>query len=73
MIKNKEIAKDVSDLMLEIGSKLNGSVAKVQQHCTQDETDRYRKIVGVLMGEMLLEVMNPIYRDHPDLKPSGLK
>jgi len=25
-----------------------------------------------VMGEMLLEVMNPLYREHPDLKPAGL-
>jgi hypothetical protein len=73
MIKDREVAKGVSELMLEIGSLLNRSVTTVQEHCSESETNQYRKIVGVIMGEMLLEVMNPIYRDHPDLKPPSLK
>jgi hypothetical protein len=31
------------------------------------------KGVGKIMGEMLFEVMNPLYKKHPDLKPEELK
>ena len=73
MIKNKKIAKEISNLMLSIGAKLDGSVALVKYECDEEDLKKYRKAVGKVLGEMLLEVMNPIYEDHPDIKPPKLK
>ena len=72
MIKDKEVASRVSDLMLELGAKLNESLVLVKERCTEQEFKAYRTVVGKLMGEMLLEVMNPLYVSHPDLKPKEL-
>lgn len=33
----------------------------------------YRLAVAKVLGEMLLEVMNPLYAEHPDLKCAGLE
>jgi len=73
MISNQQTARSVSDLMLEIGSKLNDSVAQVQATCTEAEFNQYRGAVGTIMGGLLFEVMNPLYAAHPELKPSQLK
>jgi hypothetical protein len=73
MIQNEEIAREISDLMLQYGRLLNASVARVQEHCTADELKLYRSAVAKVMGNMLLEVMNPIYARHPALKPKELK
>jgi hypothetical protein len=73
MIKNKKIAKEISDLMLSFGAKLDGSVAMVKEECDEEDFKKYRLAVGKILGEMLLEVMNPIYKDHPDIKPPELK
>ena len=73
MIENKEIAKEIGKLMLEYGARLDASVALVRDHCTDDELRQYRKAVGKIMGEMLLEIMNPLYARHPDLKPKELR
>lgn len=72
MITNKETAKQISALMLELGGKLDASVALVQATCSEQDFNRYRRVVGELMGTMLLEVMNPLYQTHPDLKPVEL-
>ena len=69
---NKEIAAEISDLMLECSKKLDASIDRVMSTCSEDESKRYRHAVGELMGIMLLDVMNPIYRAHPELKPSQL-
>ena len=45
------------------------SIAK--EHATQEEFVVIRDAVGVAMGELLLEVLNRLYRDHPDVKPDG--
>ncbi len=73
MVENEGIAKQTSDLMLEFGGRLDASVALVKESCNEEELNGYRRAVGAIMAEMLLQVMNPLYRRHPDLKPAGLK
>lgn len=72
MIKNKEVAEKISLLMLEFGSRIDESLVVVRQQCGDDEFNNYRKAVGKVMGEMLIGIMNPIYKEHPDLKPKEL-
>jgi len=72
MIEQKDIAREISQLMLDYGAKLDASVALAKQKCSPEEFAMYRKAVGKIMGYMLSEVMNPIYQRHPDLKPKEL-
>jgi hypothetical protein len=69
----KDIAQQIIALMLEYGAKLDKSVELVAHHGSEDEARRYRRAVGAIMGEMLLEIMNPIYSQYPDLKPPQLR
>lgn len=69
----KEVAEAINKLMLEYGAKLDDSVRLVMESCSQPEFESYRAAVGQIMGTMLLDVMNPIYREHPDLKPAELE
>jgi phytoene/squalene synthetase len=73
MIENEEIAREVSNLMIDFSHRLDASVARVQDHGTDEEFKTYRRAVGKVLGEMLLEIMNPLYARHPSLKPDGLK
>jgi hypothetical protein len=70
---NISTAKEVSDLMVSMGERLNASVRLVQ--ATEDEAEfrRYRDAVSKIMTTMLLEIMNPLYAEHPDLKPPELR
>lgn len=68
----KKVAIEIVDLMLDFGNRLNASVALVQNNCTDDELVEYRRAVGKLMGDMLLNIMNPIFEEHPELKPDQL-
>jgi len=72
MIKDALVAQQISDLMIEFGSRLDISIATVQEKCSSEEFTVYRRAVGRIMGEMLLEVMNPLYAQHPSLKPIAL-
>ena len=73
MISDPQVAHTVSALMLEIGAKLDASVAEVQAACPESEFVNYRRAVGSVMGTMLLDIMNPLYALHADLKPSQLR
>jgi hypothetical protein len=72
MIDSEPIAAQISALMLEYGARLDASVTLVKEHCSNEELHLYRRAVGQIMGDMLLEVMNPIYARHPSLKPKEL-
>jgi hypothetical protein len=69
----KEIAQQISSLMLEYGAKLDSSVELVMANGSVEAALRYKRAVGKIMGEMLVEIMNPIYAEHPDLKPPQLR
>ena len=68
----RDVAEAINKLMLEYGAKLDESVRLVMESCSNSEFESYRAAVGQMMGTMLLDVMDPIYREHPDLKPQEL-
>jgi len=72
MISNETLARQVSDLMLEYGSKLDATVAEMQSQVPEEEFIKYRRAIGRVMGAMLLDVMNPLYEMHPQMKPAQL-
>ena len=72
MIKDRKVAKEISDIMIEFGKKINDSIALVQKSCTDEEFDAYRKVAGRIMGNVLIDIMNPLYGEHPDIKPKEL-
>jgi hypothetical protein len=44
-----------------------------QEQCSPEEFKAYRLAVAKIMAEMLLEVMNPLYAQHPSIKPLELE
>jgi hypothetical protein len=73
MIKDFLIAQQVSDLMIEFQGRLNDSITAVQEQCSPEEFKAYRLAVAKIMAETLLEVMNPLYAQHPSIKPPELE
>jgi hypothetical protein len=69
----KEIATEVLALMLEYSGKLDGSVQRVKDTCTEQEFVAYRKAVGTIMGGMYVDIMWPIFIEHPELEPEEMK
>jgi len=72
MIKNRRVAEQISKLMLETGAGIDDSIGLVKDQCTEKEFQSYRKAAGRVMGEILLEILNPIFKEHPELKPKEL-
>lgn len=72
MITDKSTAMEISELMLRHGKELNNSVEMVKSRCSEEEFAIYQKAIGKIMGYILLDVMNPLYKSHPELKPKEL-
>lgn len=69
----KETAQQISTLMLDVTEKLNESIVLAASDGNPDEAEYFKKTVGRIMGDLFIEIMRPIYKEHPDLKPPGLK
>jgi hypothetical protein len=71
MIENKKVAEEISALMFDVTARLNGSIAHVQDTCSDKEFKAYRLACAKILGEVLVDVLNPLYAAHPDLKPDS--
>jgi len=71
LIENSNVAKQISELMQDCSSRLDKSIALVRDECDAEDLKTYRRAVGKVMGEILLEVLNPLYAKHPLLRPPG--
>ena len=71
MISNAGTAKRVSELALNIFRQLDESVAMVQRDCSPEEFVSYRKSVGKVVYPILFDLLDPLYVQHPSLKPAN--
>ena len=72
MIKDKKVAQQISVLMLKTQSEISDSIFLVKDDCSKEEFEAYRKGCATVLGSILLDILNPLYAVHPDLKPKGL-
>ena len=56
-------------MAIEMQAQLNGHLGKLKADLTDDEFKIYRKAFAQVMGNLLLDIMMPLYAEHPDLKP----
>jgi hypothetical protein len=60
--------------MREIIAQLDLSVqVMVDAGDPSDELDRYKQIIGGVMGEIHIEILTPIYEQYDDLMPDALR
>jgi len=71
MISEIETAKRISEAMWEILRQIQESMAAVQETCSPEDYAAYHKAVGRVVGPIMFEVLEPLYKHHPDLKPPG--
>ena len=68
-LKNKTTAELDSKLMLEISTKLEDSRAHVYANCDEEEWQKYGEVTGEILGIIVIDVLNEIFTDFPELKP----
>jgi hypothetical protein len=73
VIENPQAAKHVSELFQDINERLMGSADKIESSCTPEEVQTYRRRVGTLVYSAFEQILVPIYKKHPDLKPPNLE
>jgi hypothetical protein len=71
MLSNPDVAKQISDLMMDIFVRVDASVTMVRESCAADEAAAYRKATAGVVGAIVMDVLAPLYEKNPTLKPSN--
>ncbi|MBU2713179.1 hypothetical protein [Zooshikella harenae] len=69
---DRELAEKTSLLALKIGADMDRNLALIKEACSEEEFKAYQLATGKVMGELLIGFMNPIYKQHPSLKPKEM-
>jgi hypothetical protein len=69
MISNSNSAKEINQLMLDIFRRVDESVALVRKTCSAEEAASYSKAAGRVAAAIMMDVLEPLYKNHPTLKP----
>lgn len=72
-IENVNYAKKIQDCALMVSAELNNSLLQMQLVLSDREFLEYRNAVGKILGEILLEILNPIHQAHPQLTPNEMQ
>jgi hypothetical protein len=71
LIANEKTAKQIVDLMFEIYRQMQESVDAVKETCAAEEHRLYNLAVGRVVSSIMVEVLDPLYRENAALKPTG--
>lgn len=70
---DRDVAKSILDLVFDYGGKLNDSMLLVREECDEADFHAYRRAVGEILKTTFAKVIEPIFAEHPDLKPAQLR
>ena len=71
-MSNKVAAEKLIKMLVRQGAELDSYLSHVRAICGENEFEKYKKIVGIIMGAMLLDGINVLSAEFPDLKPDEL-
>ena len=69
---NKKEAEDLSVLLMQVSGKLDQSVHFVMDKDTKVNFESYRSNAGKVMGEIFLEMLQPLWARYPELTPKEM-
>jgi hypothetical protein len=70
---DRPTAAQIESIMREVCERLNESIRLVKDSSTAIESQDYRRKIGKVMGDIFLEVQQPIYTAYPELTPVELR
>ncbi|ANB75990.1 hypothetical protein AYM40_27275 [Paraburkholderia phytofirmans OLGA172] len=73
MIKNREIAVEVSNRLLKMSGAINDAIVLVRDRCPDDEFKEFRLAMGWLLDHLYVLGLEPLYEEHPDIAPPELE
>jgi hypothetical protein len=72
-MSNKAAAEKLMQTFVRHGAELDSCLVEIGSICTESEFAKFKTIVGSVMGSMLVDGINVLSEEFPDLKPRGLE
>lgn len=72
MIEELAIAEKLNRALLKASSDLDKALAEIWPDLSGDERIACQRAIGRMVGEILLEGLNPLHDRHPSLIPEGM-
>lgn len=69
---SREAAKIILDVVLRHAAEQDAALTEIEGMCTPDEFSQYKQMIGKSMGTIVLDIVNPIVSQYPDLSPPQL-
>ena len=69
MIKDSEVATNVSQVLQDAFNHLGESMMQVNKTCSETEAAAYRQRIGDIFYIIVFDILEPLYEEHPQLKP----
>jgi hypothetical protein len=70
-IKDADVAADVDRALRNSFDILGDSLRRVMQSCSEEEATVYKQKVGDIFYIITFGLMEPLYEEHPQLKPEN--
>ncbi len=71
MIENPIVAKQISELMTDMFTRLCDSLETVREQCSAEDHTAYIKATRRIGCGIVFDVLEPLYKKHPNLKPAN--
>ena len=73
MLSSKKIATDISEAGETFVAALSAALDAAKTSCTPDEFERLKRAVGSVIGTLEVDMLWPLYKQHPELEPETLR
>jgi hypothetical protein len=73
LFENPDTAKYVLDVFLKINGQMNESIEQVQNAISPEELKAFKRGVGHVMYEVFNQIVEPICKRHPSLRPPEME
>ena len=70
LLSDVDIARDVSVKLHAIFADLENTL-RVVEKASPNDLHRYRRAIGQVCAALVLDVMAPIYKQHPSIRPEN--
>jgi hypothetical protein len=71
LISDKQLARELTSRLLEASNTIERTVGLARESAPNEEFLAYRAGIAIVLEGMLWELLNPIFKRHPDIKPEG--
>lgn len=68
----QDVASRVIEVALRQTDELTKLVYDLKDRVDPDEDEHLRRAIAQVLGELFAEVIRPVLKEHPDLRPPGL-